>query len=341
MITSVAMLSFRGLDFPVWSLTLLLSGATLSTALPSAAAPAKATRASAQAEELFREARSLLEQGRYREACRGFERSLELEPSPGTLLNLGNCYEQEGDLVRALATFERAVADAQLEQNEGKRNAWIQAGSQRLDALLVRVPVLTLTPSPTPGALLRIDGEEQRQRRGPLRLNPGKHTLEVSAPGKRSLRQELELKLGERLELALPELEGAASSRPLLHRQPPEAERRPGAERRSLVPWVLIGGGAALGTVGVVTALMANSRERTLAERCERGICTDPSLRSTRDSGEKLALATYLTWAAGSASAIIGVTLLAMDEPEESATSAHITLGCASDACGLQASGAF
>jgi tetratricopeptide (TPR) repeat protein len=288
---------------------------------------------------LFREARVLLEQRRYREACRMFERSLELDPSPGTLLNLGNCYEQEGDLARALATFERAVADSQLEKNEAKRNAWTQGGSQRLDALLARVPVLRLTPSPTPGALLRIDGEEQLQQRGPLRLNPGKHTLEVSAAGKRTLSQELELKLGEQLELALPELSPATRTESLPHRQLPEAEPRASSAQRAA--WVLIGGGALLSAAGMVTALMANAKENELEEGCAGTRCTDPGLRTTRDSGERLELATYLTWAAGGASALIGVAILVLEEPNKAEASTLVSLGCAGGSCGLQASGSF
>jgi tetratricopeptide (TPR) repeat protein len=323
------------------STALLLALALGSLAPAVRAADPRPSSSAAQADQLFRDARVLLEQGRYREACRMFERSLELEPSPGTLLNLGNCYEQDADLARALSTFERAVADSQLEKNETKRKAWVQAGSQRVDSLLARVPVLNLTPSPTPGASVRLDGEELTKTRGPLRLNAGHHIIEVSAPGKRMQRNEIELRVAERLDLSLPALEDSAAVAPLPSREPPIAEPPPSAHRPSAVPWVLVGSGALLTTAGVVTGLMANSRESSLEKGCGvDGYCANPALRSTRDSGEKLEIATYILWAAGGAGMVVGFTLLALDHDQEEPPS-QLSLGCFDGGCGLHAAGTF
>jgi len=321
---------------------LLLALALAASASPARAADPKAPGgADAQADQLFREARALLDQGRYREACRTFERSLEIQASPGTLLNLGNCYEQDGDLARALSTFERAVADSQLEQNEVRRKAWTDAGNQRKDSLLARVPVLNLTPSPTPGASVRLDGEALTQVLGPVRLNPGHHTLEVSAPGKRTLTKELELHISERAELVLPVLEDAAvaaapAAAPVPAQVPPAA-----SSGASPWPWVLVGSGALLATAGVVTGFMAKSKEKELEEGCGPGPdCANPDLRSTRDSGEALELATYVLWAAGGASMIAGFTLFALDSGEKEKPT-QVSLGCFGPSCGLRASGSF
>jgi tetratricopeptide (TPR) repeat protein len=317
-----------------------LGALAASAAAAEPKAPGAASATATRADQLFRDARALLDQGRYREACRMFERSLELEPSPGTLLNLGNCYEQDGDLARALSTFERAVADSQLEKNEAKRKAWVDAGAQRIDLLLVRVPVLNLTPSPTPGASVRIDGEELAKLSGPLRLNPGKHNVEVSAPGKRTLQHELELHLAERLDLALPALESIAPAAALPKDEPVPA-REHAEHRASAAPWLLLGGGGLLTATGVVTGLMAKSKEKSLDTGCGPGpICRNPELRSTRDAGEKLEIATYLLWAAGGAGIIAGVTVLALDSGEEEAPT-QISLGCTGAGCGLQAIGSF
>src|SRR6185295_9858187 len=95
-----------------------LLSATLLLAQPGWARAQEPAGASAgsnaeRADAAFNEGRDLFDQGRFREACEKFEVSLQLDPSPGTLLNLGNCYEPHGDLVRALSTFERAFSDAQ------------------------------------------------------------------------------------------------------------------------------------------------------------------------------------------------------------------------------------
>jgi tetratricopeptide (TPR) repeat protein len=332
----IALAAMRLLPTPLL-LTLVLASLTASV---HAADPKRPSGSAAQADQLFRDARVLLEQGRYREACRMFERSLELEPSPGTLLNLGNCYEQDGDLARALSTFERAVADSQLEPNETKRKGWLQAGSGRVDSLIARVPVLNLTPSPTPGASVRLDGEELLKTRGPLRVNPGHHSIDLSAAGKRSVRKEIELRIAERLDLTLPALEESVIDAPLPSRQPPAPE--PTASRRSsAVPWLLVGTGALLTTSGVVTGLMAKSRENTLEKGCGSGVtCANPSLRSTRDSGEKLEIATYILWAAGGTGMIVGLSMLAFEHDREEAPS-QLSLGCFEGGCGLHAAGSF
>ena len=308
----------------------------------------------AQADRLFRDARGMLDQGRYQEACRLFERSLELEPSPGTLLNLGNCHEQSGSLARALATFERAIADAKLEPDAQKRTAWVEAGTRRRDSLAARVPLVRLTPSPTAGASVVLDGAAPVRVGEPLRLDAGRHEVEVGAPGYRTFRRELALEPGQVLALELPALEPIAAVAPPVE---PALEAEPygagssaarssaagsrGARGASLGPWVLLGSGIALGAGGTVTALLAQSKENRLENGCGAGpVCADASLRSVRDSGESLALATYVLLGAGSLSAAAGLIWLALDAAPP-AGSTELSAGCALGGCGVFAQGTF
>jgi hypothetical protein len=344
-VSSVAVSSVAVSSVAVSSVSALLLTVALAGIPAASASDAKSPNGgSAQADQLFREARGLLDQGRYREACRLFERSLELAPSPGTLLNLGNCYEQEGDLARALSTFEHAVADAQLERNEDKRRAWVDAGSQRLDSLLARVPMLKLSRSPTAGAVVRLDGEDLGQVDGQLRLNPGRHSLELSAPGKQSFHKDLQLQVGEHLDLPLPVLQDAPGTEAVaIPSRPPGPARsaRPG----SVAPWLLVGGASALALAGGVTALLAKSKQDALDNGCGRGPdCANPALRSTRDSGEKLATATYVLWGLGGASAIVGLTWMVLDDPTSESSgrsSAQVSAACLSTGCGVLATGSF
>jgi tetratricopeptide (TPR) repeat protein len=62
---------------------------------------------SASAEALFREGRTAAEAGHYALACSKFEDSYRIEPAPGTLLNLGDCEENQGHLTRALEHFRQ------------------------------------------------------------------------------------------------------------------------------------------------------------------------------------------------------------------------------------------
>ena len=67
----------------------------------------------AAAESLFQEARRLAEAKRLGEACPKFLASHKLAPGVGTLLNLADCYEKNGQIASAWARFHEAIALAQ------------------------------------------------------------------------------------------------------------------------------------------------------------------------------------------------------------------------------------
>ncbi|HEU0034644.1 MAG TPA: hypothetical protein VFQ53_28665 [Kofleriaceae bacterium] len=64
--------------------------------------------ASAQAEALFRQARELLEAGKYEEACSAFDASEKLDPAISTLVNQANCRELNQQFATAWGLFVQA-----------------------------------------------------------------------------------------------------------------------------------------------------------------------------------------------------------------------------------------
>ncbi|MFO0549283.1 MAG: hypothetical protein U0271_12900 [Polyangiaceae bacterium] len=71
-------------------------------------ATAQGPRDPARAEALFDEAHQAMNKGEIERACRLFEESNAADPAPGTLLNLGACYEKLGRKPQACAAFRRA-----------------------------------------------------------------------------------------------------------------------------------------------------------------------------------------------------------------------------------------
>jgi Tfp pilus assembly protein PilF len=312
----------------------------LLDATSARAQPAPSASAVERADAAFDEGRELFDQGRFKEACEKFDLSMQLDPSPGTLLNLGNCHEPQGELAQALALFERALSDALKSTDAKRRELWTKAARERIAALQGRLPHLVVRGLPEGGALT-LDGEPI-EASAPTRRNPGKYLLAVTAPGKRRFERSLELAAGQRLELELPALEAEAAPAPTLTPPPLEQERAP-AHASSFGPWpfILAGTGAALVVTSLLTGSMARKKADELKSECRAGSC-DPSMEDVKDSAETLALTTDVLWIGGALLAGVGVTLFVIDTT--SATNETATLiqtGCFETGCGLVANGRF
>ena len=187
------------------------------------------------ADRLFREGRALMRAGQLADACDRFASSQRLEPSVGTLLNLGDCRERMGQLATAWSTF-RAAYDLATERRD-RRAA--EAG-RRAARLETRLSYLTMqVPDPPPaGLVVRRDGvalDAETWGRA-VAIDPGDSTIEAEAPGYRRWSTRVHIIPGQRAEIAIapiaePPIAPGPSVPPSIDAPPPAPAQPPGPSR--------------------------------------------------------------------------------------------------------------
>jgi hypothetical protein len=316
-------------------------GVAGSIALLTAARPLWAqsaqTGASDASADLFREGRQLLNKGRFTAACEKFRASLELRRSPGTLLNVGNCLEGEGNLVGAFGVFEEVRALAAAEPDARKAAVWAAAAEQERASLEPRIPRLTIRQPVDATVRVTLDGRPLEAFGQPLRLDPGRHEVRASASGKQPFARRLELAEAQVESLDIPVLDPVPSLPEAAAPAPPSAASASVAADTGsprLWPWVLIGAGGAVFAAGAVTGLVAAKMHSDLEDECPNMGCDD---LSSAQRGEKTALAADVTMLAGLVTAGVGaVWLLSADESDTS-----LAAGCSAGVCGAELHGRF
>lgn len=156
----------------------------LSPLCPGIAHAQSSAQDTAVARSLFRDARKLMESGRYTEACPKLEESQRLDPGIGTQFNLADCWEHTGRTASAWALF-LDVAAATRAAGQSDREAVARDRAEKLEKKLSR---LSLRVEETDPALeIRRDGAVLgRPSWGTeVPVDPGTRTIEASAPGKK------------------------------------------------------------------------------------------------------------------------------------------------------------
>ena len=156
---------------------------TLLPALAALVLLAPPRAASAQdALTLFSQARALVEQGKYAEACPIFAESHRLQPTAiGITINLAECYEHIGRTAGAFASYREGEFLAK-KASEPERAQYAHDHAAALEPRLSR---LTINAQQVPG--LTIHRDDQEIGKGilgtPFPVDPGPHKIEATAPG--------------------------------------------------------------------------------------------------------------------------------------------------------------
>jgi hypothetical protein len=230
----------------------------------------------AEADSLFREGKKLMDLKRYSEACRKLEGSQKLEPAPGTLLNLAVCHEAEGKLATAWVEFNDALVQAKAEKNQKR----IQLAKERIAVIEPRLPKLTIVaPHPTPGQSVRRDDSVVLDAAlgTAVPVDPGEHTVSVSAPGFRSFDGHIKVGPGATEIFTIPSLEpqapvSASSGSTSASAPPPPPEDTSG---RRTAGYVVGGVGVVALVVGGVFGLRTFSKKKQSDDACVNGCSAD------------------------------------------------------------------
>jgi hypothetical protein len=140
----------------------------------------------AAAEALFNEGRSLMAAQRYDEAIAKFKASQNLDPALGTMLNLASCYERTGKIASAWAQYREVVSLAR-QSGEKEREDFAEQKSRELEPKISKLAIKLSAAAGDPSTMtITRDGDvvSAAELAVPIPVDPGKHVIEVRAPGK-------------------------------------------------------------------------------------------------------------------------------------------------------------
>ncbi len=330
-------------------LCIALCVACCSVARAEPASPAAQT----DYDHFINDALQAFDAGRWAEARTLFRRAHELEPTARTLRTIGMCSFNLGDYADALRAFDAALGETRKPLTTEQRTQLLEL-SERSSQRLGRFR-LQLSPD---NARLVVDGAEPAVLANKeLLLEPGKHTIAISAGGYGTEHRELAVEGGDRATLQVRLQPTAASPKPVAEPEPvalPAPAQVPAATEARAEPQVAVsaktpapapsGGarktiayvGLALGTAAVatfaITAGVAMAKQSKLDELCPAHRC-EPANYGALDTYDRLkTISTISLLTGGALLSLSTVLLLTGGEPasvEHAAVEPMLGLGFA------------
>jgi hypothetical protein len=291
-------------------LSVLLAATALSLAAPKEV-HAQGVADAALATELFGAGRKLVERGDFATACPKFAESARLDEKVGTLLNLADCEEHISELTNARIHWQKAQSVA--ERTKDARAAVAKERFGRLEAMIPRITI-TLGADSISGLSVRLDDTEIRTTSfdEALPVDPGRHVVRVTAPGKAEWSTVVEAHVESPAVLVVvPALQGVEQqSVPLLASANASASQWDRDAARAYSPFwttprvigvAAAGIGVAAAAVGTVFAMNAQSSldESNRAGHCIGNACDGPGRAARNDALDSAGLATGAFVASG------------------------------------------
>jgi hypothetical protein len=311
------------------------AGGSVRAADPPGAANAQV---GATAEALFEEGRTLMKAKKYGEACAKLSASHRIDPALGTMLYLADCYEKNGQLASAWSMF----TDAQAAAQQANQNDRALKAKLRIQNLVPKLVKLNITLAPENGPLKDVELKRDGIPVGAALLgtsvpvDPGDHTIEVSAAGKKpwSGTVSVPTKAGSVVAFVVPRLEDLPPPPPVEPDPPPTATATATAPPPPTVTAVVptatapplppppdttirtvgffVGG---VGLAGVIVAsalgLSAKSKnDQALDGHCDATTCKDMEGIALNNDAKSFAMGSTIAFIAGGAVLATGLGMI-------------------------------
>lgn len=245
------------------------------------------------ADALFNEARKLMQNEDYARACPMLAQSQRLDPGIGTQFNLADCYEHVGKTASAWALF----LEVESETKANGETARASAAHSRAEALAPKLShvVIAVPTTHARGLVVKKDGAVvgAMQWGIALPIDPGPHTIRVSAPGRKPWESTLVvLPDGLTVALPIPDLpsnDGSAVEEPAPSDaagdgEPSDVEPRPASAKHEgglggqALAGIALGGVGALGiVVGTIAGAVSLAKHNASENGCQNNVCSAPA----------------------------------------------------------------
>jgi hypothetical protein len=276
----------------------------------------------AEAQALFDEGRSLVEHRQFAEACPKFAESERLDPGIGTELWLADCYENNGQVASAWASFKEAAAAAALVHD--KRETVARDRAAGLEARIPRLMIVVSDTAAAQGLDVRRDGMIMAATTWgfALPVDPGVHTIAASAPGHKPWSTTVQVAgradtlqvtipaLEDAPSLAVPERSPAPRTDMIEPQLPPEAPHDTAGNGQRLAGALLAGAGV----LGIGVGTFFSFDAKSTYDASNQGDCSADNMCSSagvhdRDLANKKALVATLAMGIGAAAVVSGGVL--------------------------------
>jgi hypothetical protein len=264
-----------------------LGGQAHAQPAPSPSTASAPPETVAEAERWFEQGVARLDAGDFASACPLLERSQALDPSSGTLLNLGECYERLGRTASAWRAFGEAGRLAAA-AGRADRVEVAELRRQRLSAQLRKLVVVPPAEA-VAGLSLYLDELElpPSDFRTPIPVDPGVHVVRARAPGHSdAVLQAVAPEPGTSKEVLVPALVFVPTA-PARDGSPPVGAVVAEWQRPAAVACAAFGGVGLI--TGTVFGLRSSSKHEASDEYCEGDVCHDQAgvdlMESARTSG--------------------------------------------------------